>query len=163
MQRRAFLVAGFGAAAFAAVDTPTRAAKVVKLFRSPDGHPNALETAQERLWIGEQTTDRAHLVDWKGKVLKSVETESSNTSGIAFGGGYLWMGANGKGLGRPPRSHDAVTGEVVQVDPAPARLSHGIRFPEAAACMAWNTPTTRCGSPRSRSKNSPRSIRKPSS
>ncbi|MBI3470826.1 MAG: hypothetical protein HY013_05670 [Candidatus Solibacter usitatus] len=116
MKRREFLAAGIGAA-YAAVDAPTRPAKVHKLFKSPDGHPNGLETTDEGLWVGEQTTDRAHLVDWHGKLLRSVETESSNTSGIAYGGGYLWMAANGKAIGRAPKPTDEATGAVVQVDP----------------------------------------------
>src|SRR5262249_47686876 len=81
--------------AWGAKDAPTGAAKVVKLFRSPEGHPNALETAKEGFWIGEQTTDRAHLVDFQGKLIRSLGAESSNTSGLAYGGGYLWMAANG--------------------------------------------------------------------
>ena len=77
---------------------------MTRLFRSPDGHPNALEATPEGLWVGEQTTDRAYLLDWKnGEILKKVETESSNTSGIAYGGGYLWMAANGGPIGRLAR------------------------------------------------------------
>lgn len=97
---------------------PSHTAKVTKLWKSPDGHPNALESTPEGLWVGEQITDNAFLLDWKtGKVLKKVETESSNTSGIAFGGGYLWMAANGKGLGRMARPNDSAGGSVVKVDP----------------------------------------------
>ena len=48
----------------------------------------------EGLWIGEQKTDNAHLVDWSGKLLKTVKTESKNTSGMGVGGGFVWMGAN---------------------------------------------------------------------
>src|SRR5262249_35450698 len=100
----------------AATDAPTRAAKVTRLFKSPEGHPNALETAKEGFWIGEQVSDRAHLVSFEGKLIRSVDTESSNTSGIAYGGGYLWMGANGKPTHRPVKPTDATTGEVIQVD-----------------------------------------------
>jgi streptogramin lyase len=114
---------------------------VVKLFKSPEGHPNALETTPEGLWIGEQITDRAHLVDWRGNVIRSVDTESSNTSGIAFGGGYLWMAANGAALWRPKRPTDAKTGEVLKVDPTTGRTVarypvpggggvHGLEFAE---------------------------------
>ena len=35
------------------------------------------------------------LFDWNGKLLKTVQTESSNTSGLAYGNGHVWMGANG--------------------------------------------------------------------
>ena len=129
MRRRTFLGTVLAAGAAIAADVPTRAAKVVKLFKSPDGHPNALETVQEGFWIGEQTTDAAHLVSFDGKLIRSVPTESSNTSGIAFGGGYLWMAANGKAIGRPARPTDAQAGhgEVVQVDPANGKTVK--RFP----------------------------------
>src|SRR5262245_41433791 len=64
---------------------PVRKVKTTPLFKSPEGYPNAIATAPDGLWIGEQRTDTAHLIDWKGKVLKSVRTESKNTSGLAFG------------------------------------------------------------------------------
>ena len=118
MERREFLGALLGAGVGRATEVPTRAAKVVKLFKSPEGHPNGLETSREGLWIGEQVSDRAHLVTWEGKQIRSVPTESSNTSGIAYGGGYLWMAANGKAVGRDPKPTDATTGEVIKVDPA---------------------------------------------
>jgi hypothetical protein len=73
---------------------PVRRVKTTPLFKSPEGYPNAIAVAPDGLWIAEQRTDNAHLVDWKGKVLKSVRTESKNTSGLGFGGGSLWMGAN---------------------------------------------------------------------
>jgi len=55
---------------------PVRKVKTTPLFKSPEGYPNAIATSPDGLWIGEQKTDTAHLVDWKGKVLKSVRTES---------------------------------------------------------------------------------------
>ncbi len=146
MLRREFLTATMAASLARANDAPVRKAKVVKLFRSPDGHPNALESAPEGLWIGEQVTDNACLVDWKGKVLLKVGTESSNTSGIAFGGGFVWMGANGKATHRPARPTDATTGEVVKVDPKTGKTLgrwpipgeggvHGLEFAEGTLWM----------------------------
>ncbi|MEO7142717.1 MAG: hypothetical protein ABI165_04365 [Bryobacteraceae bacterium] len=118
IDRRGFL-AGLAAAGLARGARPV---KIKKMFRSPDGHPNALESTPEGLWVGEQTTDRAYLLDWKtGSVLKKVDTESSNTSGIAYGGGFLWMSANGKAVGRAPRPTDAKSGEIVKVDPETGR------------------------------------------
>jgi hypothetical protein len=90
---------------------PSRRAKTTKVFTSPDGFPNAIGATPEGLWIGEQKesgraaaqyhlpepkdfTEHAWLVDWKGKVLKTVATQSRNTSGMAVGGGYVWMCAN---------------------------------------------------------------------
>lgn len=117
MNRRLF-VGAITAGLTVAAEVPSRAAKVTKLWKSPDGHPNGLEATPEGLWVGEQTTDRAHLLDWtSGKVLRSVNTESSNTSGIAYGGGFLWMAANGKAIGRAPKPTDATRGEIVKVDP----------------------------------------------
>ncbi len=141
MKRRAFLFGGAAVALVRGQDVPTRQAKVVKLFKSPDGLPNGLEAAPEGIWIGEQTSDCAYLVDLKGRVLRKVETESSNTSGIAFGGGFLWMAANGKAIGRPPRPTDATSGEILKVDPATGKTLarypvpggggvHGLEFAE---------------------------------
>jgi len=75
-------------------DVPVRKVKTTPLFKSPEGYPNAIAVAPEGLWIAEQKTDNAHLVDWNGKVLKTVRTESKNTSGMGYGGGYIWMAAN---------------------------------------------------------------------
>jgi hypothetical protein len=88
-----------------------RRAKTTVLFKAPPGFPNALALAPEGLWIGEQKvtgaqakeyglpeptdlSEKAWLVDWNGKVLKTVTTPSRNTSGMAYGDGYIWMGAN---------------------------------------------------------------------
>jgi hypothetical protein len=81
------------------------------------------------LWIGEQKlsgsqaatyhlpepkslTEAAWLVDWDGKLLKTVTTPSRNTSGMAVGGGYVWMVANA-----PPEG-------VFQVDMNSRLVSH---------------------------------------
>jgi hypothetical protein len=88
-----------------------RMAKTTLLFKSPPGYPNAIAVAPEGLWIGEQKLsgpsaasyklpeptdlhEAAWLVDWNGKLLKTVMTESRNTSGMAYGDGYIWMCAN---------------------------------------------------------------------
>src|SRR5256714_6113300 len=82
---------------------PTRPAKVERLFKAPDLHPNALEAAPDGLWIGDQVSERVFKVDWQtGKVLHEVQTESHNTSGLAIGAGYMWLGAHGGGSGRRP-------------------------------------------------------------
>ena len=104
------------------------------------------------MWIGEQITDRAYLVDWTtGKVIKKVDTESSNTSGIAYGGGFLWMAANGKAIDRNPKPTDAKSGEVIKVDPATGKTVarypnpdggglHGLLYHEGTiwmTCFKW--------------------------
>lgn len=98
---------------------PIRRRKEVEiLYNSPDGNPNGLEATAEGLWVGEQITDRAYLLDWKtGRALAQYETQSSNTSGIAAGGGFVFMAANGPAHLRPRRPHDIVQGgRIVKLD-----------------------------------------------
>lgn len=116
------------AAALRTKDHPLRAAKVVRLYRSPESHPNALEATPEGLWVGEQVSDIAYLLDWRtGKVLRKVETESSNTSGMAYGGGYLWMAANGRAQRRSVRPADANSGTILKIEGSTGKTA--ARFP----------------------------------
>ena len=134
MTKREFLTASAAAgvtlAAAGAGRAAKRMAKTTKLFKSPGGFPNALAASPEGLWIGEQKltgaqaasyklpepktlTEDAWLVDWEsGKVLKTVTTPSRNTSGMAYGGGHVWMIANAQPEG------------VFQVDMNSKLLSH---------------------------------------
>jgi streptogramin lyase len=131
MLRRQFLSAAGAAALHADAGPAKHRARVTKLFRSPEGHPNALEATPDGLWVGEQVSDRAYLLDWKtGNVLKKVDTESSNTSGLAFGGGYLWMGANGRAMMREPRPAELTFGRIVKVDPDTGRTVAVYRVPD---------------------------------
>lgn len=123
MTKREFLAASVGAGLGLSLDMAalaqqaagsgikTRKAKTTKLFKSPKGFPNALAMSPEGLWIGEQKLsgelakqykmtapksldEAAWLVDWDGKLLKTVSTPSRNTSGMAYGNGCVWMCAN---------------------------------------------------------------------
>src|SRR5262249_3240660 len=105
--RLAAQAAGRGAA-----PVPVLKAKTTTLFKSPEGYPNAITAAQDGLWTGEQKTDNACVVDWNGKLLKTVKTESKNTSGMAVGGGFIWMGANAAPYG------------IFQTDMASKTVSH---------------------------------------
>jgi len=89
------------------------------MFKSPGLYPNALAVMSDDpggLWIGQQKVtpqsaqtyglpldpnqdEAAWLVDWNGKLLKTVKTHSRNTSGMAYGGGCVWMGANADPFG----------------------------------------------------------------
>ncbi len=108
---------------------PSRMAKTTKLFKCPQGYPNGIAVTPEGLWIAEQKlsgpqaiayhmpepkslSEAAWLVDWDGKLLKTVMTPSRNTSGMAVGGGYVWMCANA-----PPEG-------VFQVDMNSKVISH---------------------------------------
>jgi hypothetical protein len=100
---------------------PTYSVKVEKLFKSPDRYPNALEATPEGLWIADQVSERVNLVDWQnGSVKKDFIAEAHNTSGLAVGGGYLWIGCNGAGTAaanRPfTRPTDKSYGEIVKCD-----------------------------------------------
>jgi len=98
--------------------TPARTAKTTRLFKSPGNYPNALAVMTDGaggLWIGQQKItspnspyglpadpdpdEAAWLVDWNGKLLKTVNTHSRNTSGMAYGNGCVWMGANSAPFG----------------------------------------------------------------
>ncbi len=115
----ATLVGAWKAAADDAGSYPIQRRKKVEiLFQSPDGHPNGLEAMPDGLWVGEQITDRACLLDWEtGRPLAKYETQSSNTSGIAAGDGFVFMGANGPPILRPRRPHDITQGgRIVKLD-----------------------------------------------
>lgn len=132
IRRRDFIGTAFAAGAVSAITpprlaaqqkppaVPTRAAKVEKLFKAPDVHPNALEAADDGLWIADQISERVSRVDWEtGKVLHEFQSESHNTSGIAVGGGFLWLNANGAGSAaqmREKRPGDKPFGEIIKAD-----------------------------------------------
>ena len=109
-----------------------RSAKTTRMFKSPGLYPNALAVMTDApggLWIGQQKVsassaktynlpvdtdpdEAAWLVDWNGKLLKTVLTHSRNTSGMAYGDGCIWMGANAEPFG------------IFQVDLNGRQLSH---------------------------------------
>ena len=136
MRRREFfstaVVAGAGMVAggrLEAQDAPaagaqkaqTYAPKIEMLWKSPDRYPNALESSPEGLWVGDQVSERINLLDWKtGKVLEDFIGEAHNTSGLAVGGGFIWVGCNGAGtaanLREFKRPFDKNFGEIVKLD-----------------------------------------------
>jgi hypothetical protein len=87
-----------------------RQAKTTKLFKAPGNYPNALAVSPDGLWIAQQKLEGAKavkehappqtgredvwLVDWNGKLLKTLSSDSQDTSGLAFGDGCIWVGAN---------------------------------------------------------------------
>ena len=157
MERRAFIASVLaggvarGQSSRPAPEPSTRKAKVTMLFKAPDEHPNALEATPDALWIGGQVSEKAYKVDWKtGKLLHEVQTESHNTSGMAVGGGYLWMSANGGTSNRrPARPTDFPFDEIVQADMETGKTirrfrppwpggSHGITYVEKSQTL-WVT------------------------
>ncbi len=101
------------------------ARKIEKLFRAPYGVPNGLQVTAEGLWIVDQISDRVALIEIAEpseygvtRLVREIPSESSNTSGLACGGGSLWLAANGAGtLWRPERETDAQQGEIFEIDP----------------------------------------------
>src|SRR3954468_4144641 len=138
MKRREFLgaVVGLGLTlpntTMAQSASATRSAKTTRLFKSPGLYPNALAVMTDGpggLWIGQQKItaqnaqtynlpmdsdhdEAAWLVDWNGKLLKTINTHSRNTSGMAYGAGCVWMGANADPFG------------IFQVDQSSKEVTH---------------------------------------
>jgi hypothetical protein len=106
---------------------PRRKAKTTKLFLTPPCWPNAITVQQDKgFWVQEQRHDnapeKAWLLDFKtGKVLHEVSTNCKDTSGMAYGDGYIWSGANGgseKAHPNPP-----ING-IFQTDMNSKQISH---------------------------------------
>lgn len=100
-------------------------AKIERWFRAPYGMPNGVQATGDGIWVVDQVTDRAALLDVSDadeygmlRLRTEVQTESSNTSGMAWGDGSLWLAANGSAKKwRTPRDTDADSGEILRVDP----------------------------------------------
>jgi streptogramin lyase len=132
-----------------------------KLFRAPYAVPNGLQVTDDGLWIVDQITDRLMLVERAGaleyygvpKMIRDISSDSSNTSGMAWGEGSLWLAANGSaGQWRPPRAKDAgkSMGEILRVDPASGETisrhplpngggTHGIEYDNIETGHLWLT------------------------
>src|ERR1700704_6671598 len=123
--------AGQGAAGGQGDTPPVRKVKTTPLFKSPEGYPNAIAVAPEGLWIAEQKSDNAHLVDWNGKPLKTVKTESKNTSGMGCGDGYIWMAANAapEGIFQTDMSSKTISHRQIPLGPADnGGGCHGVEY-----------------------------------
>jgi hypothetical protein len=110
-------------------------AKTTQLFKAPSPYPNALASAPEGLWVGQQHLTPAEargagvavqpgkeqiwLMDMNGKLLRTRESNASNTSGLAGGNGSLWAMSN---------TSDASTG-IHQVDIASGRQTAQRQIP----------------------------------
>jgi sugar lactone lactonase YvrE len=72
---------------------PVVSKRVEKAFRAPCKAPNDLDATPDGLWILDQVDpNKAYKVRYEdGSVLAEIQTESIHGSGIAFGGGALWV------------------------------------------------------------------------
>ena len=93
-----------------------RKATVTKLFRTPDGHPNALDVSPEGFWVGEQVTDRVVLMDIHGQSAEGVSDRVSQLQRLAVGGGHLWLSANGAPQFDRPIKIDNTSQEILQCE-----------------------------------------------
>jgi len=110
--------------------------------------------------VADQITDRVALIEIDEpseygvtKLIRDIPSESSNTSGMAYGAGTLWLAVNGAAtLWRPPREADAGAGEgaILQVDAASGRTlrrelvpggggTHGMEFDHFEEGIVWVT------------------------
>lgn len=101
--------------------------RITRYMRAPYSAPNGLQVTDEGLWVVDQFTDRIALLALEApheygasRILRELPTESSNTSGMSYGEGGLWLAANGPGeRWRFSKETDAPpgTGEILKVDP----------------------------------------------
>ncbi len=127
-----------------AVKADAKPYRIELLWKTPEGHPNALESTPEGMWIAEQESDNAYLLDWKtGKPLRKLTTESHNTSGMAYGDGSLWLGANGKSVFRKERPTDKAMGEIIQADPMTGKTIARFPIPDGGGVhgVVWDNGT----------------------
>ena len=133
-------------------------ASIERLFRAPYSMPNGVQVVDDTLWVADQISDRDARVQIADAsrygctlVLQEFESESSNTSGMAYGDGSLFLVANGPGENyRPVRPTDAAAGEILRVDPDTGETqsrwdlpggggSHGIEYDPFEDGVLWLT------------------------
>ncbi len=115
---------------------PNRMAKTTNLFKAPGVYPNAMAGSPQGLWVAQQllteseavdagvpysrpNKEKVWLLDMNGKTLQTRESNAINTSGLAVGGGSLWVCSN---------TSDAASG-IHQVDIASGRQTAHRQIP----------------------------------
>ncbi len=120
MKRRAFLALAAAAplanaARLSLEELKTRkTGKVEILFDSPgrDPKPNGLQATDDGLWIIDQGAENmAYLVSYKGKMIRSIPTQTTASSGITFDGAALWIGST---YSREIVKTDPLTGKALE-------------------------------------------------
>lgn len=87
------------------------------LMQAPCQKPNGLQATPEGMWIVDQATDDAILLDHTGRPVRRFFTESENASGVTFAEGGLWIGVNGTTQFRVHRTTDRHATGLLKVDP----------------------------------------------
>ena len=133
-------------------EVPHRKVTTKNLFKVPDGYPNGVAVVPEGVWVAEQKAggygqsgkhekEAAWLFDWNGKKLKTVMTDSYNTSGMTFGNGHVWMGANGgpEGIYEVDMNGRTVSHRQIPLGPADnGGGCHGLMFHEGKLWIVAN-------------------------
>jgi sugar lactone lactonase YvrE len=154
MNRRTFLTVAAAAPAASALSLdlnkiPTRKlGKVEIVFKSPgdDPKPNGLQATSDGLWIIDQGAgNKAYLVNYKGDVLRSFETETDRSSGITFDGNTLWIGST---YNREIVRVDAHTGKALERHFTPGA---GVIYNMVGDPKARSSPLARPNPPRPQS------------
>jgi hypothetical protein len=91
-------------------------ASVKVLFKTPVRMPNGLQWFENELFVMDQLTDDIYVLGDNGEVIRIINTETENGSGIAVGGGFIWTACNGTASARPPRPTDNHISKVRKID-----------------------------------------------
>ena len=92
--------------------------KIELVFDAPLSNPNGLQATSAGLWIGDQIADKAFLVSFTdGALLREIETQAENISGLTYGAGALWLASNGRPVSRAPKPTDTGVPRIIKTDP----------------------------------------------
>ena len=124
---------------------PNRMAKTTRLFKAPGLYPNGMAVGPDGLWLAQQHLTEGEakgagapmmsgkealwLMDWNGKLLKTLYSDASNTSGLAWGGGALWAMSNVSDPSTGVHQVDLASGREVahrQIPLSPGNVTGGI-------------------------------------
>lgn len=100
------------------------------VFKSPAPKPNGMTSSPEGVWLIDQHMDDAYLVDDDGVTRRRIMTDSGNSSGLAYGGGYLWIGLNGGLRGRAPRPNDRTGFWILKASPKTGKTLEAFQLPD---------------------------------
>lgn len=93
----------------------------------PSSMPNGLQVSEDGMWVIDQLTEEISLLNSRLETVHTIPTVAENASGIAFGGGYFWLGSNAPNRRRDRRSTDSMASAVLQCDGETGELV--ARFP----------------------------------
>ena len=106
-----------------------KASRVETVFMAPTSAPNGMNASHEGLWMIDQITDDAYLVDESGRMLRRIMTESGNSSGLAYGQSCLWAALNGGRRDRAERPTDRDGFFVLKLSPKTGKTLAAFELP----------------------------------